>query len=101
MRAVKDVKNIQYHLLFRPTNRRRVTGGVGMTNGSYPALTKRQAEVYYLHKVKGLKHKQIAEKLTKKTGENITWQTSRTLYYRACRALEKMEATLESAKGKR
>lgn len=69
-----------------------------MTNGNYPALTKRQAEVYHLHNVKGLKHKEIAEKLTKSTGENITWQTSRTLYYRACKRLKEMEATLESAK---
>lgn len=69
-----------------------------MTNGNYPALTKRQAEVYDLHKVKGLKHKEIAKRLTKKTGENITWETSRTTYARACKRLKEMEATLESAK---
>jgi DNA-directed RNA polymerase specialized sigma24 family protein len=63
-----------------------------MTNNNYPALTPRQAEVYHLHKVKKLKHKEIGKKL------GIKWQTSRTLYYRACRALEEMEATLESAK---
>ncbi len=66
-----------------------------MNTNDYPSLTKRQAEVYHLHKVKKLKHKQIGEKL------GIKWQTSRTLYYRACRALEKMEATLESVKGRK
>jgi len=66
-----------------------------MTNGNYPALTKRQAEVYHLHKVEKLKHKQIGEKL------GIKWQTSRTLYYRACKRLKEMEATLESVKDRR
>lgn len=53
----------------------------------------------HLHKVKGLKHKEIAKRLTKSTGENITWETSRTTYARACKRLREMEATLESVKG--
>lgn len=67
---------------------------------SYPALTDRQAQVYHLHKKeinpdteKTYTHKEIAKKL------NIKWRTSQTLYYRACKELDAMETTLESAKG--
>lgn len=63
-----------------------------MNQDDYPALTKRQAEVYHLHKIEKLKHKEIGKKF------GIKWQTSRTLFYRACRRLEEMETTLESAK---
>lgn len=70
-----------------------------MTDSDYPSLTKRQAEVFHLHKKeintktgKNYTHKEIGKKL------GIKWQTSRTLYYRACKSIKDMEITLKNVK---
>ncbi len=56
----------------------------------YPALTKRQAEVYHLYK-KDYKHQEIADEL------GISRRTSETLLYQAKKAMQDMEETLNNA----
>ncbi len=56
----------------------------------YPALSPRQAEVYYYHIDKEKSHEEIGELL------GISPRTSETLYYRACKKIEKVKITAKN-----
>lgn len=58
----------------------------------YPALSPRQAEVYYHYIDRERSHEQIGELL------GISPRTSETLYYRACKKIEKMKITMKNLK---
>lgn len=57
----------------------------------FPALTRSEAIVLYLHKIKKLKHKEIALLL------NITKRTSENSHYRAMRSLQQANTTVTNA----
>lgn len=59
----------------------------------FPALSRREAEVYYLHERRGLRHREIAERL------GISRRSSEAYLFRARRKIEAMRTTLRNVRG--